>query len=149
GLSLAFEAQLGTNGDGMNNAIGRARSFLDKALVEEELNFDTQAWMLHALASLKHVNEAIRQRNPGPLPMTEFEGKAFTNLWNNRDQLNAYTRALLALSAHYFEKTNEAKTIIANLENGVKRDERPDQSVVIAGPSTLNSQPSTVLGTAH
>ena len=57
---------------------------------------------------------------------------------------------MLALAAHHFGKADQAKTLIANLENGVKRDDRPDTSILISGaPSTLNPQPSTVLGTAH
>src|SRR5207249_1803827 len=77
--------------------------------------------------------------------------------------LNAYTRSLLALSAHAWNKTDQAKTLIENLENGVKRDDHSDLSVLINSPqSTINSQPSTsssastpnyppstILGTAH
>ena len=33
---------------------------------------------------------------------SQFQAKAFNNLWTNRDKLNAYTRALLALAAHNF-----------------------------------------------
>jgi uncharacterized protein YfaS (alpha-2-macroglobulin family) len=81
--------------------------------------------------------------------LTKFEDQAFTNLWTNREKLNAYTRSLLALSAHYFGKTQEARTLIANLENGVKRDNRPDTSVLIQ-PDTSHLTPDTsVQGTAH
>jgi hypothetical protein len=102
-----------------------------------------QAWMLHALAVYKASSKQTA--------LSRFEVKAFDNLWTNRDKLNAYTRALLALSAHHFGKTDEAKTLIQNLENGVKRDDRPDTSILISGsPSTINNQPSTSqVGTAH
>jgi uncharacterized protein YfaS (alpha-2-macroglobulin family) len=122
------------------NALERGASFLDKALVEEEEKPDMQAWMLHALAVYKASNKQ--------LSLSRFESKAFDHLWTNRDKLNAYTRALLALSAHHFGKADQAKTLIQNLENGVKRDERPDTSVIISG----NNQPSTnnyQLSTAH
>ena len=76
----------------------------------------------------------------------KFQATAFTNLWNNRDKLNAYTRALLALSAHNYGFSEQAKTLIANLENGVKIDSRPDTSIVQQGAQT--SDPS-VMGTAH
>ena len=70
-----------------------------------------------------------------------------TILWKNREKLNAYTRALLALTAHDFGKTNEARILIENLENGVKRDERPDDSVLIGGTNiqhpTSNTQHRT------
>ena len=50
-----------------------------------------QAWMLHALVGLSCF---LTNKHRG-LP---FQTKAFDNLWTNRDKLNAYTRALLALS---------------------------------------------------
>ena len=141
GLSLAKEAGVKIKQD----VLDRGLSFLDKTLVEEEENPDMQAFMLHALAG----NHPKAVKGIGIAP-SKFQAKAFDNLWQKREALNAYTRALLALSAHYFHFDDKAKTLIENLENGVKRDERPDTSVLIGGqPSTINSQPSTVLGTAH
>jgi hypothetical protein len=124
-----------------HGAINRAVSFLDRSLVEEEQDPDMQAWMLHALIAHSHgVN------------VSKFENRAFENLWARRDELNAYTRALLALSAQYLGKTNEARILVENLENGVKRDDRPDASVLIDGGniqhSTFNIQ-HPVIGTAH
>jgi uncharacterized protein YfaS (alpha-2-macroglobulin family) len=134
GLALARQAGVDIN----LNALDRGAAFLDKTLVEEELNPDMQAWMLHARAVYKAArNEA---------GLSNFEQKAFDNLWTSREKLNAYTRALLALAAHHFGKAAEAKTLIANLENGVKRDERPDTSVLIGGAAPANRG---VMGTAH
>lgn len=115
-----------------------AAAYLDKELVEEESNHDSQAWMLHALS----VHRAERKES-GP---TEFQAKAFENLYANRDRLNAYTRALLALSAHYLDKPAEARTLVRNLENGVKLDSKPDASIVQRGGQA--SDPS-VMATAH
>ncbi|HXU77863.1 MAG TPA: MG2 domain-containing protein [Methylomirabilota bacterium] len=115
-----------------------AAGYLDKRLVEEEENFDMQAWMLHALT----VYQASTKKSATP-----FQNKAFDNLWNNREKLNAYTRALLALAAHLSGRSDQAKTLVQNLENGVKRDERPDLSVLVQ-PATTGASPS-VLGTAH
>src|SRR5205814_9896146 len=56
------------------------------------------------------------------------------------------TRALLALSAHKFGDSSKAKTLVENLENGVKIDSQPDTSIVQGGAQT--SDPS-VIGTAH
>ncbi|HVR74795.1 MAG TPA: alpha-2-macroglobulin, partial [Planctomycetota bacterium] len=75
----------------------------------------------------------------------ELIGKAFENLWTRREQLNAYTRALFALAAHHLGLTEKAKTLVRNLENGVKVDLAPDKSVLLQASS---SQPE-VLGTAH
>jgi alpha-2-macroglobulin len=136
GLTLAKEAGVKIKPD----AIERGVAYLDKTLVEEEENFDMQAWMLHASSIDYHFQ--IKTRT-GSLP--PFKQKAFDNLWKNREKLNAYTRSLLALSAHYFGKKDEAKTLIENLENGVKRDERPDQSVLIDG----KVENAGVMGIAH
>ncbi|NBV22913.1 MAG: alpha-2-macroglobulin [Proteobacteria bacterium] len=137
GLTLAKQSGIAIKA----NTMERGAAFLDKTLVEEELNYDMQAFMLHSLA----VQRAdAKQAGPSP-----FQTKAFDNLWKNREALNAYTRALFALAAHHFGKADEAKTLIANLENGVKRDERPDLSVLVQ-PGTPNPKPETaVQGTAH
>jgi hypothetical protein len=135
GLSLARDANVGIKDD----VLRRGASYLDEHLVEEETSYDMQAFMLHALAAYGNSQKA-----------TKFQQTAFDNLWENRDQLNAYTRALLALSAHYFGFGDKAKILIGNLENGVVRDDRPDQSVLTGNnPSTLNARPSTTMGTAH
>ena len=78
--------------------------------------------------------------------MSKFQTVAFENLWKNRDRLNAYTRALLALAAHNYGYREQAKTLIANLENGVKIDNQPDTSIVQR--SAHSSDPS-LIGTAH
>ncbi|MGN6555766.1 MAG: LysM peptidoglycan-binding domain-containing protein, partial [Verrucomicrobiota bacterium] len=138
GLVLARDAGVEVK----REALERGAAFLNQKIVEEEENYDMQAWMLHALAVYSGSSNTAA---PGP-----FTTKAFDNLWKNREKLNAYTRSLFALSTHALGQNEKALTLVANLENGVKRDERPDTSVLIgSGPSTLNSQPSTVLGTAH
>jgi uncharacterized protein YfaS (alpha-2-macroglobulin family) len=134
GMSLARQAGIDVKPDGME----RAAAYLDKELVEEETSYDSQSWMLHSLS----VYHAMRKQSEAG----KFQQTAFTNLWNNRDKLNAYTRALLALAAHNYGYHDQAKTLIANLENGVKIDSRPDTSIVQSGAQS--SDPS-VIGTAH
>jgi|GEM_PF-180921 len=134
GLTLAKQAGV----DLKANVLERGAAFLDKTLVEEELNHDMQAFMLHALA--------VQRADARLAAVSQFQAKAFDNLWKNREAHNAYTRALLALAAHHMGKAAEAKTLIANLENGVKRDERPDASVLIGGQLPANAG---VMGTAH
>jgi len=123
-----------------DEVLNRAAKFLQEHLVEEEENPDMQAWMLHALA----FGQSHAVQFAPILPASER--KAFDNLWTNREKLNAYTRALLALTAHYFHFDDKAKTLIENLENGVKRDDRPDASVLIGGAAPANKG---VMGTAH
>ena len=134
GMTLARQAGIDVKSDVLDRAVG----YLDKELVEEESSYDAQAWMLHALAvyhNAQHHSE-----------VGKFQDTAFQNLWNNRDKLNAYTRALLALSAHNYGYREQAKTLIENLENGVKVDSHPDTSIVQRGAQA--SDPS-VIGTAH
>jgi uncharacterized protein YfaS (alpha-2-macroglobulin family) len=60
--------------------------------------------------------------------------------------LKAYTRALLALSAHKYGYADRARMLVQNLENGVTIDATPDLSIVQRG--VRNSDPS-VMATAH
>lgn len=116
GLTLAKAA--GTKID--ESSLDRAVRFLNLALVEAERDFDLQAFMLHALAVA------------GRGQITSEQQTAFDNLWENKDRLNAYTRALFALGAHAFGKAEQAQTLVRNLANGAKRDEAPAQSVLAA-----------------
>ncbi|HEV2037266.1 MAG TPA: alpha-2-macroglobulin family protein, partial [Candidatus Eremiobacteraceae bacterium] len=143
GMTLARGAGI----DVKQDAAARAASYLDKELVEEETNYDAQAWMLHALAAYQASGQKPdRQGGLGKADVSQFQTKAFNNLWINRDKLNAYTRSLLALAAHNFGLNDKAKTLIENLENGVKIDSKPDISIVQAGATS--SDPS-VIATAH
>jgi uncharacterized protein YfaS (alpha-2-macroglobulin family) len=148
GMALARQAGIEVKPD----VVERAASYLDKELVEEEASYDQQAWVLHALA-VYHSGNASRSApgSAGILPassgsVSQFQSTAFNNLFANRDKLNAYTRALLALAAHNYGYTDKAKTLIENLENGVKIDSKPDTSIVQQGAQS--SDPS-VMGTAH
>jgi len=134
GMVLAREAGIDVRSD----VLQRGAEFLDKELVEEEKNYDAQAWMLHALASYHAAQKKVE--------VEKFQNVAFENLWSNRDKLNAYTRALVALAAHDFGYHDRAKTLIDNLQNGVKIDLQPDTSIVQRGAQS--SDPS-VIGTAH
>lgn len=138
GLTLARKAGVAIKEEALENAVG----YLDKELVEEENNLDRQAWLLHALASY----QASKREASDDVEISEFQKKAFDNLWNNREKLNAYTRSLLALSAHYFGFKDKAQTLVRNLENGVKIDSKPDTSVVMRGAQTSDAN---VIATAH
>ncbi len=131
GLSLAQ----GSGVEVKREAIENGAHFLQEHLVDKETNYDMQGWMLHALSTMKNVSKP-----------SEFETKAFENLWKNRDQLNAYTRALLAISANNMGFRDQAAVLIRNLENGVKIDNQPDVSVIQGGVQTSGE---TVMATAH
>jgi uncharacterized protein YfaS (alpha-2-macroglobulin family) len=120
------------------NVIWRAYSYLDKELVEEELNFDRQAWMLHALSAYHSAKEL---KKPG-----KYQKKGFDNLWDNREKLNAYSRALLALSAKNYGSSKRAIVLVENLENGIQMDDAPDISKVQKGKKNTHD---SVMATAH
>ena len=92
GMTLARQAGIEVKSDVLSSA---RLAYLDNELVEEEINYDAQAWMLHSLGRLSRDAESKPKS-------ASFRPEAFDNLWTNRDRLNAYTRALLALAAHNY-----------------------------------------------
>jgi hypothetical protein len=135
GMALAKGAGVEVRQD----ALRRGADYLRLHLVEEEERADMQSWMLHALA-------AYRNSQLGDLQMSDFEKKAFDNLWEKRDRLNAYTRAMFALSAQYYHRPEQAQALARNLVNGVQVDRTPDTSVVMEGPQ---ASLASVIATAH
>jgi uncharacterized protein YfaS (alpha-2-macroglobulin family) len=127
GFSIARDAGLSVRKD----AVDRGAEYLEKRLVSRELEVNDQAWMVHALSAWRKA--------AGP-----SEKRAFDNVWSKRDQLTTYARALLALTAHRYGDAERAKVLVRNLENGVKVDRTPDQSVIIG-----NSGSGQALATAH
>src|SRR2546423_4812763 len=96
---------------------------------------EQQAWMLHALAAWRHT--------PNPL-----ETKALHNVWEHREKLTAYPRALLALAAHDFGDAERASVLVRNLENGVRIDRAPDASVLIHGEKGHTAGSAETMATA-
>ncbi len=134
GLTLAEQADVEVK----KSTLERARSYVEKVLVESEFAYDMQAWLLHALA-VRFTD--IEDKRP-----SRFEASAFLNLMRNREQLNSFTRALLALSARHFGFEEEARLLVQNLRDGVKIDKSPDQSILL----TQNGSTSpAVMATAH
>ena len=118
GLSLAQQAGVKTEG----GVLSRAVDFLQKELVEEENNPDMLAWMLHALAEAKSASA--------------YELKQSQRLWEMRDQLNPYTRALFALSEYKRGQTGNAQILARNLVNGMKED--PENETAYWGESGVH-----------
>ncbi|MDD5543344.1 MAG: alpha-2-macroglobulin family protein [Acidobacteriia bacterium] len=131
GLALARNAGIEVKPD----VIDKAVRYLSVHLVDEKDHYDMQAWMLYALVS--GASNSSDQ---------EFIQRAVENLWAQRDQLNAYTRALFALSTHALGDEQKSQVLIRNLENGVKIDRRPDTSILLPGAKEENPE---VQATAH
>ncbi|MBF0386556.1 MAG: hypothetical protein HQL20_01715 [Candidatus Omnitrophica bacterium] len=104
GLLLARNADLDVRSD----VISRAVQYLDQNLVQEENNPDQLAWMLHALA---YAGE-----------QSAFQEKQTARLWDMREKLNPYTRALFAISQKVRGKDDEAVILARNVVNGMMQD---------------------------
>ncbi len=122
-------------------AVDRAASRLDKTLVNYENSYENQAWMLHALGAWRRTSTAA---SPNAL-----ETKALDNVWEHRDKLTAYGRALLALAEHDFGNAERANVLVRNLENGVRVDRAPDASVLIHGENGRTAGSVETMATAH
>ena len=147
--------------------IDRAAGWLDIKLVDYETSYEQQAWMLHALgawrrtvkssASLQSSPFAPPQRGEGgrrpdegsPATPNKLETKALDNVWEHREKLTAYGRALLALAAHDFGSSERANVLVRNLENGVRIDRAPDASVLIHGENGRTATSAETMATAH
>jgi uncharacterized protein YfaS (alpha-2-macroglobulin family) len=118
GLSLARDGGLEIRRD----VLDRGVEFLRLHLVEAEESGDLAAWMLHALATnARESTDDLRV------------SKAFDNLWQRKERLNAYSKALFALAAQGFGRRSEARELVANLANGAIADETPESSAVVPG----------------
>ncbi|MCK5581591.1 MAG: hypothetical protein KAJ18_10015 [Candidatus Omnitrophica bacterium] len=118
GLALARDAGIKID----NGVLGRAVTFLQNELVEEEDNPDMLAWMLNALSQTKHFSV--------------FDRKQSDRLWEMRDELNPYTRALYAMSSLNRGEMGRAQTLARNLVNGVQEDK--DNGTVHWGESGVH-----------
>jgi uncharacterized protein YfaS (alpha-2-macroglobulin family) len=149
GLALARQANIAVRAEVLQRAI----DYLDKQLVVEENNLDQQAWMLHALAIAQQPIVSQQSTKPQNNPLakrsliTANQQRALDNIWQHRGAISAYTQALLALSSYYYQQTDKTQILVQNLENGVQRDNRPDQSVVMQG--IKGSDNAGLLATAH
>ena len=115
GLALAQNTDIEIKKDTLSNAI----QWLDKNLVNYRDQYDIQAWILHALC-VADQNKSAENRI-----------SAFLNLYEKREFLNSYSRALLTLSAVKLERTQELEILIRNLSNGVIRDQSPDTALIL------------------
>jgi hypothetical protein len=134
GFSVAREGGIEINRSAAERGVG----WLGDQLVKSEHDPNAQAWMLHALAAWRKVDGT----HAG-----DAERHAFDNAYAKREQLSAYSRALLALAAHDSGDTARAEVLVRNLENGVKIDRSPDRSALIGNQD--KPSPAETMATAH
>lgn len=132
GLALAKDAGVEIRG----GVAERGLEWLEKKLIEAEEQPDLQAWELHALSAHRRTSD--------------FSRTALKNLWERRDALNAYTRALFLLATvNYGDPDQHAAILARNLRDGVFKDERPDESVLLSNTPSLQHSHSAPLSTAR
>ncbi|TDJ74920.1 MAG: alpha-2-macroglobulin [Planctomycetota bacterium] len=129
-LALARDAGL----DFPEAMLTRGVEWLRLRIVEAEDRPAIAAWILHAVTAALPQDQA--QRDP-------FITKGLDVLWEQRADLNAYTRALFALAAHELGQTERTAVLARNIANGVRIDADPGTSRIGGGPG------GTRTATAH
>jgi uncharacterized protein YfaS (alpha-2-macroglobulin family) len=127
GFSVARDGGLKVN----TSAVDRAVSWLERELVKNENQWNDQAWMLHAMSAWRGKPSAAEKR-------------AYDDVWTHRERLTAYSRALLALTAHRYGDTERTSVLVRNLEDGAIIDRAPDTSILIKGETAAET-----MATAH
>ncbi len=105
-LGMVREAGLLTD----SQVLERGQTYVRARLVEREFDVNTQAWLLHALAT-RYVGSV-------PGDPTRLEAQAFSNIWKNRPNLDSFGMALLAETAYLFGLDLEHEILVENLMNG-------------------------------
>lgn len=93
-----------------------AREWLTRQVVNSSMAADTRVWVLHALSA----NRSLK-------PSKE-EATAFLELMRDRDALNSYGRALLAISASNYGFEDDARLLAENLRNGIQISRKTSDS---------------------
>jgi hypothetical protein len=116
GLSIARDAGVKVD----HGVLNRAGEWLSRRLVSNRGRYNELAWMLHALSAWR-----------GKFP-AEIERRAFDDVWENRERLTAYGRALFALTAHRYGEVERARVLVRNLEDGVQLERGDDAAETMA-----------------
>ena len=121
GLALARVAGLEVRREVVDSAAHR----LDRSLREaEDPPPEMGAWILHALAAHSRAWQS---------PVPEVRKEVLGRLWEGRDDLDAYSGALLALGAHHLEDPSKAQGLLEDLRNDARVDRGSDRSIVQGG----------------
>jgi uncharacterized protein YfaS (alpha-2-macroglobulin family) len=115
GFALAREAGLAVKGP----AVDRAAAWLTGRLVANHNQWNEQAWMLHALSAWRGTSKSASKP-------TASERVAYDDVWEHRERLTAYSRALLALTAHRYGDADRTAVLVRNLEDGVQLERAVD-----------------------
>ncbi len=105
GFSIARDAGMKIDEKRVEDAF----TWLNENLLEYDDDWNLQAWMLHAMSAW----------NSRQSKTSEDE---FNDVWEHREKLTSYSRALLALTAHRYGAKEREQVLLRNLENGAKVD---------------------------
>jgi alpha-2-macroglobulin len=128
GFSIAREGGLPVD----TKAVDRAAAWLAGRVVQRRGHYNDQSWILHALSAWR-----------GRLT-TEAERTAANEIWEHRERLTPYGRALFALALHRDGQKERTAVLVRNLEDGAVIDRTPDQSVLLKGETAAET-----MATAH
>jgi hypothetical protein len=103
GLLVARDADVAVD----QNVLNRGVTALKNSLIYNKRDIHTMAYALYALSFNKDTVK-----------------KALNKVYKNRDHLNAYSKALLAITMHKLGKEKEAKILLRNLEDDVHVDKK-------------------------
>ena len=101
GLTIAGQADVAVD----QSRLQRGISYLKNNLVHLESRRDTMAYALHVLAHHKITDK-----------------KWLDKVWQNRDDLNSYSRALMAVTFKKLGDTERARIMLRNLEDRCEED---------------------------
>ncbi|HJQ40959.1 MAG TPA: MG2 domain-containing protein [Thermoanaerobaculia bacterium] len=105
GFSIARDAEMKVDTERVENAF----RWLNENLREHDDDWSLQAWMLHAMSAWNSRQSKASE-------------DVFNDVWEHRDRLTSYSRALLALTAHRYGAKEREQVLLRNLENGAKVD---------------------------
>lgn len=118
GLSLASQSGLDVD----RASLERGLNFLLGAMGRYHGQPEMMAWILRSITSAWEV------LTPGAEPSGALM-RSFESVWKEHSDVDAYTRSLLALTAHSLGEKEKARLLVRNLENG---------AISVDGQSTIN-----------
>lgn len=98
------------------NVLNRGIAYLKNNLKEEDQNLNTLAFMLYALSYSKNVDE-----------------KYLNHIWEKRDELNDYSRALFVIALSNMGDKQRAEVMLRNLEDYAEIDKENDTASFMSG----------------
>jgi uncharacterized protein YfaS (alpha-2-macroglobulin family) len=105
GFSIARDAGMKIDEARVEDAF----TWLNENLREVDDDWSLQTWMLHAMSAWNSKQSKTSE-------------DVFNDVWEHRDRLTSYSRALLALTAHRYGAKEREQVLLRNLENGAKVD---------------------------